>query len=61
DGGGISQRIRRVPPGRSAALTIRFSKPGEVTFYCPLKGHRRRGQEGIAFVTSPQRDGRRGS
>jgi uncharacterized cupredoxin-like copper-binding protein len=51
-GGGISQRISRVNPTRSATLTVRFAESGEVIFYCPLKGHRKRGQEGIAFVTS---------
>ncbi len=50
--GGISQRISRVNPTRSATLEIRFTEPGEVIFYCPLKGHRKRGQEGVAFVTS---------
>ena len=51
-GGGISQRISWVNPTRSATLTVRFAESGEVIFYCPLKGHRKRGQEGIAFVTS---------
>ena len=54
DGGGISQGIRRVDPGQSKSLTVRFTEPGEVIFYCPLKGHRERGQEGIAVVTSTQ-------
>lgn len=61
DGGGISQWIRRVDPGRSASLTVRFSAPGEVIFYCPLKGHRRRGQEGIAFITSAKGSEGKGS
>jgi len=51
-GGGVSQKIGRVNPARSATLTVRFAESGEVIFYCPLKGHRKRGQEGIAFVTS---------
>ncbi len=51
-GGGISQWISRINPARSATLTVRFAESGEVIFYCPLKGHRKRGQEGIAFVTS---------
>ncbi len=54
-GGGISQRISRVSPTHSATLTVRFTEPGEVIFYCPLKGHRKRGQEGVAFVTSAER------
>lgn len=54
-GGGISQRISRVNPTQSATLTVRFTESGEVIFYCPLKGHRKRGQEGIAFVTSAER------
>ena len=32
-GGGISQRISRVNPTRSATLTVRFAEPGEVIFY----------------------------
>ncbi len=52
DGGEISQRISRVNPNQSATLTFRFTESGEVIFYCPLKGHRKRGQEGVAFVTS---------
>jgi len=50
-GGGIYQRISRVNPTRSATLTVRFAEPGEVIFYCPIKGHRKRGQEGIALRT----------
>ncbi len=54
DSGTISQRIIRVKPGQSATLTVRFSEAGEVVFYCPLKGHRSRGQEGIALITTAQ-------
>jgi len=60
-GGGISQRISRVNPTRSATLTVRFAESGEVIFYCPLKGHRKRGQEGIAFVTSAEGSEGKGS
>lgn len=60
-GDGISQRISRVNPTRSATLTVRFTEPGEVIFYCPLKGHRKRGQEGIAFVTSAEGSEGKGS
>ncbi len=60
-GGGISQRISRINPARSATLTVRFAESGEVIFYCPLKGHRKRGQEGIAFVTSAEGSEGKGS
>ena len=61
DGGGISQRISRVNSTQSATLTVRFTEPGEVIFYCPLKGYRKRGQEGIAFITSAKGSGGKGS
>lgn len=52
ESGGKSHRIDRVSPGQSASVTLRFSYSGKLIFYCPVKGHRERGQEGIATITS---------
>jgi uncharacterized cupredoxin-like copper-binding protein len=61
EGGGKSHTIDRISPGQSASLTLRFSDPGRLTFYCPVKGHRERGQEGIAIITSADKSERSGS
>lgn len=61
ESGGKSHSINRVSPGQSASVTLRFSDPGKLTFYCPLKGHREKGQEGTAMITSADTSERRGS
>jgi glucose/arabinose dehydrogenase len=45
------KRTRRLKPGRTQTLTVRFPRPKRVGFRCSVPGHARRGMKGVFVVT----------
>jgi uncharacterized cupredoxin-like copper-binding protein len=41
-----------IAPGASAKLTVKATKPGKYTFFCPIPGHRQAGMQGVLVVGS---------
>jgi plastocyanin len=39
-----------IQPGKTAALTVNFTKKGTYTWYCPIDGHRKAGMEGTITI-----------
>lgn len=44
------EKIRFIESGESQSLTLKLNQEGEMIFYCPQPGHRRRGMEGKLTV-----------
>ena len=47
---GRDEKIKYIESGETERLSISFDKEGELIFYCPQPGHRRKGMEGRLTV-----------
>ncbi|HWP60477.1 MAG TPA: cupredoxin domain-containing protein [Candidatus Acidoferrales bacterium] len=47
---GRNEKIGYIESGETESLTLRLDQPGEIVFYCPQPGHRRKGMEGRLTV-----------
>jgi len=47
---GRDEKIGYIESGETQSLTVKFDKAGELVFYCPQPGHRKKGMEGRLIV-----------
>jgi|SRR5947209_4419746 len=46
EGKGVDENGKNVNPGKESKVTVKLTKTGSYTFYCPVDGHRAAGMKG---------------